>query len=417
MRVYLSAFSCEPGLGSEPGVGYAFALAAAQLAAQRPNDTFTLVTRSHVVDKIEAALESQGVGGKLRIQPISLPKPLLKVTAERYVRFTYLLWQGLVAFRLRPELKHHNDVVFHHVTFATEALPSAMIFLPHRVHRVLGPVGSAQALNMIEASSEGRMRRGKANLRRKVRELMARVNFARCDLVIAQTDDAARRFEGHHSNVVVEPNCSIDVPVRPQAARVGSVRRVVAVGVLEEGKRHELIIRALAHPVLANCRLDIYGTGSQEQFLRQTADDLGLSGRVTIRGFLPREALLAEVQDADCLVSASRQEGSAWSVAEAQALGVPAVAFAGSGIETLVRVVGEGYLVKARAGSAELADTIAKAASGPRPVPTNRWTGRRLPSLLAGWYGIDQHGPRDGGDDGREVLTTHTWAKWTDPST
>jgi len=389
MNVYLSAFSCEPGRGSEPGVGFAFALAAARLAAQRPDDTFTLVTRSHAIGKIEAALESHGVGGKLHIRPISLPQFILRVTAERAIRLTYLMWQCLVAFRLLGELKRHDKAVFHHVTFATEALPTAMLFLPGHVRRVMGPVGSAQGLNMMEASSEGHLQHGKAQLRRKVRGFLANVNFTRCDLVIAQTDDAASRFQGHHSTVVVEPNCSIDVPARPATRAARDIRRVVSVGVLEEGKRHELVIRALAHPALADCRLEIYGEGSQEEYLRRTAESLGLSDRVTLKGFMPREAMLADVQDADCLVSASRQEGSAWSVAEAQALGVPVVAFDGSGIETLVRLAGEGYLVGPQAGSEELADTIAKAVAGPRPAPSDRWTGRRLPALLAQWYGLD----------------------------
>src|SRR5664280_2421476 len=172
MRVYMSAFSCEPGRGSEPGVGFAFALAAAQLAARRPSDTFTLVTRPHVVDKIEAALEDEGLAGWLLIRPISLPMCIVRLTNRKHVRFAYLLWQGLVAFQMFPELKQQNNAVFHHVTFATEALPTAITCLPSHVRRVLGPVGSGQGLNMMEASAGGRMRKWKGRLRGRVREIV-----------------------------------------------------------------------------------------------------------------------------------------------------------------------------------------------------------------------------------------------------
>jgi glycosyltransferase involved in cell wall biosynthesis len=394
MKVYWSAFSCEPGRGSEPGVGFAFAVAAAQLAMRNPEVSVTLVTRPHIVDKIEAALAAQGLASQLRIRPVSLPMWIVGLTGRKHVRIAYLLWQGLVAFQLRAELQGEVDAVYHHVTFATEALPTAIICLPVHVRRVLGPVGSPQGLNVMETSTGGSLRGWKGRLRGKIREFGGRLNFSRCDLVIAQADDAARQFERYCSNVQVEPNCAIDFPPNDRVRTRGTVPRLVSVGILEERKRHDLVIRALAQPARRDCELHIYGTGSQEQYLRKTAEELGVSERVSFKGWLPREAMLTEVESADCLVSASRQEGSAWSVAEAQTLGVPVVAFEGSGIETLIRMAGEDYLAAPRADSAEFANTIAKAVASTRPGPSQRWTARRLPGLLAEWYGIDSDGSR-----------------------
>jgi hypothetical protein len=53
--VFLSAFACEPGRGSEPGVGWEFVRAAASLAQRREIEVIIL-TRPHRLAQIESAL-------------------------------------------------------------------------------------------------------------------------------------------------------------------------------------------------------------------------------------------------------------------------------------------------------------------------------------------------------------------------
>ncbi len=67
---------------------------------------------------------------------------------------------------------------------------------------------------------------------------------------------------------------------------------------------------------------DIYGSGPEEEALRQQVKDMGLEGKVTVHGFVPNEDLQGKLVNADVLVFPSIREFGGGVVLEAMALGV-----------------------------------------------------------------------------------------------
>jgi glycosyltransferase involved in cell wall biosynthesis len=93
---------------------------------------------------------------------------------------------------------------------------------------------------------------------------------------------------------------------------------------------------------------DICGDGPDRQALEFTADDLGVSQRVRLRGKLSTAECRDVLRDADVFVLSSVAEGISNAVLEAMACGVPVVCTECGGMREAVRDGVEGYLVPPR---------------------------------------------------------------------
>jgi glycosyltransferase involved in cell wall biosynthesis len=143
------------------------------------------------------------------------------------------------------------------------------------------------------------------------------------------------------------PRTTGATPGPPACAGAG---RLLAVGRLAEIKRFDLAITAFARAAVPGWQLHIIGDGEQHPALRRLATQLldhGACGpTVVFRGRLPAARMPAEYAAAQLLVLTSAHEGFGMVIAEAAAVGVPAVAFdVSGGVRSLVRHDRTGLLV------------------------------------------------------------------------
>src|SRR3990172_918085 len=137
LRVLISAYACEPGKGSEPGVGWNVAREMA-----RYHDIW-VVTRANNRSAIEAALEIDPVPGLHFVYYDLPPWARWWKRGQRGVHLYYYLWQCGAYFVARAL---HTEVGFdlaHHATFVTYWRPSFLALLP--VPFVWGPVGGGES--------------------------------------------------------------------------------------------------------------------------------------------------------------------------------------------------------------------------------------------------------------------------------
>lgn len=94
----------------------------------------------------------------------------------------------------------------------------------------------------------------------------------------------------------------------------------IAVGRFERAKGFDLLIKSWV-----NIKRDLYifGSGSQENFLKELIEELNLQNKVYIKKPLPHEDLLREYVKAKVLIISSRNEGGPRVALEALALGTP----------------------------------------------------------------------------------------------
>jgi glycosyltransferase involved in cell wall biosynthesis len=134
----------------------------------------------------------------------------------------------------------------------------------------------------------------------------------------------------------------------PQAMHNATQRpRVICVARLVQGKRHTVLLRALAalgeRGAQFDCRL--VGDGPWLEPLQQLTRELGLQDRVSFLGTRPAEEVRALLADSDVFVLASLWEGLPGSVLEAMAAGLPVVGTDVNGIRDLVVAEESGLLV------------------------------------------------------------------------
>lgn len=379
MKVLISAYACEPGRGSEPGAGWVWARAAAL-----DHDVWVL-TRENNRGAIEAALEEEP---ELRMHPVYLDLPKWArwwKRGGRGVHLYYFLWQFL-AYRAGKRLHaQHRFDAGHHLTFAVDWMPAGIAWVPG-LPFVWGPVGGATGTPWVLwrwLGWRGVIEEAIRELTtRPLRRLFGDPTAKRADLVVAQNHDVAKRFS-YVKRLVVEPNAAVDLDVEmPERNREGGPRQAVFVGRLIPWKGLRLAIAALAEPEAAGWYLDVYGEGREEEPARQLAAKLGVAGRVRFRGNRPRGEVLSAMASADVLLHLSMHDAAGWAVAEAVSLGLPVVCLDRGGPPILAGAA-KIAVGAARTTPAELARGLEMTTSG---RPTGRWSGRRLPQLLANWY-------------------------------
>ncbi len=151
-------------------------------------------------------------------------------------------------------------------------------------------------------------------------------------------------------------------PARPRPAGAGRSAhpRVVCVGRLVPHKRTELIVAAMAEVITAvpDAQLHLIGDGPEREQLARLVAERGLAASVTVHGALPSAERDELLETAWLTVSASQREGWGLSILEANAFGVPAVAFRRPGLRDSIRSGETGWLVD---NEHELAAAVADA--------------------------------------------------------
>ena len=137
LKVLLSAYACEPGKGSEPGVGWNFAL---QMA--KDHEVWVL-TRANNRSAIELGL-CQISSRKLHFIYYDLPRwARWWKRGSRGIQLYYYLWQIGIYFVARKLHAHIQFDLAHHVTFGKYWSPSLISLLP--IPFVWGPVGGGES--------------------------------------------------------------------------------------------------------------------------------------------------------------------------------------------------------------------------------------------------------------------------------
>jgi glycosyltransferase involved in cell wall biosynthesis len=383
VKVLVSAYACEPGRGSEPGAGWAWARAAGTV-----HDVW-LLTRANNAGPVEAALAAEP---GLRITPVYVDLPPWARFWKRWpmgVQVYYLCWQVL-AWRAARRL--HRSVRFDvawHLTFASDWMPAGVAYVPGPP-LVWGPVGGATGtpwrlwrwLGLRGLVAEAAREAVTRALRRLFGDPVAR----RAAVVVAQNRDTAARFGRPGRRVVVEPNAVIDLDpaALPAPPPAGGRRRAVFAGRLVAWKGAALAVAALARPEAADWSLDVFGDGPQRRRLLRLARRLGVADRVRLWGQRPRAEVLAALAGADALLFPSMHDAAGWAVAEAVALGCPVVCLDRGGPPLLA--AGSGAAVPADGDVVgALARALAAVGERGRPRPSTRWSAARLPALVDGW--------------------------------
>lgn len=329
LRVLASAYACEPGKGSEPGVGWNWVRCISSFAQ------VWVLARSNNREAIEAALAREPQPN-IHFVYLDLPRwAAFWKRGRRGLHAYYYLWQVLAYFWGR---RLHKQVVFHlvhHVSLGKYWVPSFLALLPAPF--LWGPVGGGQSTPRQlwpSLSPRGKVYELLREAARRVSELdpFLRLTARRSVLALATTKETEERLHRLGCRKVftfaqeaLEPEeLSLLGKVPPRHDRGF---RIVSMGNLLHLKGYHLGVRAFArfqagHPA---SEYWLVGEGPERNRLRQLAARLGVAGKVKFLGSLPRDQALEQLANCDVLLHPALHDSGGWASLEAMAAGRPVV--------------------------------------------------------------------------------------------
>lgn len=327
MKVLLSAYACEPGKGSEPGIGWDVAREMAKY-----HDVWVIVWEAHR-SGIEAEVGRNPIP-RLHFVYYDLPWDQLWWQGPQKVHIHYYLWQIGVYFLAR---KLHREVGFdlvHHVTYVKYWSPSFLSLLP--VPFIWGPVGGGESAPKAfwqDFSSRAKVYETQRNLARWIgeRDPFLHLTARRSVLARATTEETADRLHKMGArNVQVFSQVSLskeEITCLVQDVMLDSSPvRFISVGRLLHWKGFHLGLRAFAQANLPDdAEYWIVGDGPEREDLQVLAKELNIDYKVKFWLSLPRHETLQKLQECMALVHPSLHESGGLVCLEAMAMGRPVV--------------------------------------------------------------------------------------------
>jgi len=322
----MSAFACEPYQGSEPEVGWQWAV---QMA--RFHDV-TVVTQSKNRRNIEQAL----VGLRQR-QPIprfvyfDRAKFLQRLRKRRWGLQLYcMLWHRAARTFIGDLHRAEPFDLMHHVTIAGFRYQAAIC--GHGVPTVWGPVGGIEN-SPLQLLPWGAPLVLLPELVRNVHNDMqywplsnlgSRLKAITSTLASTREMQGLIEAKGHKARVM--PTIGLrtnEIAFRPRGVTQGPLK-LLYVGNLIPLKGMHLAIEALAASG-ADATLTLIGKGNFQEAMRKRAERLQLGKRVQFLGRLPLGEVMEAYQKFDVFVFPSFHDTGGYAVIEAMCNGLPVI--------------------------------------------------------------------------------------------
>jgi glycosyltransferase involved in cell wall biosynthesis len=341
MKVLISAYSCEPGKGSEREVGWNVVREAA-----KHHQVWVLTRPDESKAAIEAELARHPITN-LKFVYFTLPfwQDSLRWGQSGAMQIHYYLWQIQAYFVAR---RLHRDIQFdlaHHVTFVKYSTPSFLSLLP--IPFIFGPVGGGESTPKGFEQDFSRQAKRYEWARSAIRWIgeqdpFVRLTVRRSQVVRATTDDTAQRlYQLGAAQVQVAPAIGL-LPEQirhlaqyslPESDTLpGSDQtpiRFISIGRLLHWKGFHLGLKAFAQAGLRNADYNaeywIVGDGPELEALKSQVSQDKIASQVKFWGQLPRLETLEKLGQCHTLVHPSLHDSGGGVCLEAMAAGRPVI--------------------------------------------------------------------------------------------
>jgi glycosyltransferase involved in cell wall biosynthesis len=330
LRVLLSAYACEPYKGSEPFVGWNWALQMARL------HDVTVVTRGNNQLAIEDGLTKVD-GPHPNFIYYTMPKPFLDWKRSWMpVRMFYAFWQVAIRWSLRRQLASFD--LIHHVTFNSYRWPGFWWFCCKPI--VLGPLGGGQVCPWRLLPLFGSQMAGE--LIRSINVVCSPVNIRNyltfgfaTRLPVANEDTFQRipRVFRHKACRMLETGIDLSKFVNTRWTGSSSGRKFIWIGTLEKRKALPLALRALAEARQrdSQLRLTIIGDGPERSSWEHLCARLGQADAAYWVGRVPYAKIVELLAEHDAFLFTSLRDTSGNVLLEAMAVGLPVITLSHQG--------------------------------------------------------------------------------------
>lgn len=338
MKVLLSAFACEPGMGSEFDVGWNWAV-----SLTRAGHDVVVLTRSQSRKAIERALV--GVNDAPRFAYFDVAKPL-RWQKRGPLHLHAIIWQWLAAEFARSLHRHEQFDRVHHVTYAGVRAPSFMGRLG--IPFIFGPVGGGESApwrlrhgyGLLTAILE--MARDAANLMVRVSPIMKSTFENASQIYVTSPETLAlipRRYRSKtHIELAIGIESLADGCPAPLAPAKREGLRVLYTGRFVDYKGMAMGLRGFVRLAQKDpaSRLTMVGTGPSKGRWQRLARSLNIERRIDWVGWQPGNSMHEVYARHDVLLFPSLHDSGGLVALEAMRHGLPVICLKLGGPSALV---------------------------------------------------------------------------------
>ena len=331
MRILLSAFACSPRWGSEPGVGFNWAI---ELAKEHD---VTVLTHRYFEAHFKA-LPPGSLPERLLIEYVTVHPPFGRFHEQLLNSQLYYAWWQWFAYRhARQLLRHQPFDLVHHLTLGTFRYPIFLGFLGRPL--AVGPMGGGER-------APARFYAGlplKDRIKERLRDLvilsfkldpLTQLGLSKAFAIYCRTPQtlgvlpARLQRKAHIANEIGAPTVtsSDDVAARPDITPTSPMQVLFAGRLLGwKGVRLALLAVHRAKHMGVPLQFTMIGSGPLAGHLQALAQALGLANDVTFLEQIPQQELLARYAQADVFLFPSLHDSGGTVVLEALSRGVPVI--------------------------------------------------------------------------------------------
>lgn len=327
-KIFVSAYACEPGLGSEIGVGWHWVLEMSKYFE------LWVLTRESNRHSIEPWITGHPEYASIHFLYYDLPKwARFWKKGLRGVRTYYNIWQKMTNGIVRQTMQNNGISVFHHLTYGNALWPVSKY--GSRQKFIWGPIGGLETIP--EDYSRHYMRKSRLiewlrriSVRLSVKNNALKSRARRANLILCKTELTRQLLPSDvqtqavaFTDVAPDTAIASSTPGHPHSGLC-----CLAVGRLDAWRGFDIAIIAVAKAIKKHpdIRLGIVGKGVDRTRLEALASSLGISDHVTFFGEVSPATYRSLMNDTDIVLNPSLKEGAVTVSFDAMAMGKPLIA-------------------------------------------------------------------------------------------
>lgn len=325
LNILLSAYACEPNKGSEPGIGWNWAIEIAKRGHQ-----VTVLTRGNNKPVITKETD---LPQNLSFIYYDLPDSLMWLKKVFGVHLYYFLWQIGAYFFVKKQLKQHSFDFIHHITFGVFRQTSYLSFL--KIPFYFGPVGGGENCPYYLLHDVSWMNKLKEQLRNIANRLVmfnpiSNLMFSKTSNIFTTTKQTANYINKIYINksynfpaIGINNNQELLLTLNRDKNEV----HLLYVGRFLYWKGLQICFDALkiVRDKGVNFKLTLVGKGDEETALKQKIEKLKLSHLVEWINWVPQKELANIYQKSNMFLFPSLHDSGGMVVLEAMDFGLPVI--------------------------------------------------------------------------------------------
>lgn len=332
MNVLLIAYACEPNKGSEPGVGWNWAIRLSKFV------NLTVVTRKNNKSLIDNKLSNKKYCNINFVYHDLESLVFIKNTSSFSLKLYYLFWVVSLKKLVKTLIQKNDFDIIHFITFNTFTVSPPITSFG--IKAIWGPIGggilghteSFKKISIISYSKEAVRNFFVKILAKSFYMNKALLKFDK--VLFANTDTA--KLLGYKNNIKIELETGIDernIIFNATNDKSSARINVLASGILEPRKGFHLLLDSLSL-VKSDVVLNILGDGSLKKYLYDIAYKNDLN--VNFLGKIPFDEVTNFYRQSDVFIFPSLRDTSGNVVLEAMSQGLPIIAFDHQGMHDIL---------------------------------------------------------------------------------